>query len=199
MIEKTRSIRAKLSRLVRHILETADPDGNWTVPTDSLIRWLGETPEVFYRALYQIKESIDYWEAIDSLTSHRSGDLVTILESLYGAQAEEALRKAGLFLSHDDHIEITDTFLGIVAEAASRHTADYEQFQAMLRAARQFSEALEIYYEEHFPLDPLMEAAYQAFSAQRECPAVFVARRLVIEYLESLFQRHILDRGRLFS
>jgi hypothetical protein len=199
MIEERQSNSGKLSRLVQHILETADADGSWAFPTDKLIQWLGETPEVFYRSLYQIKERIDYWEALDSLSSLRSGDLVSILESLYGPAAEETLRQAGLFLSHEDHIEITDVFLRTAGRAAARHTPDYEQFQAMLRAAKGFPEALKLYYEEHLPLNPMMEAAFEAFAARREWPGVSVAHRLVIDYLESLFQRHILDRSQLFS
>jgi len=112
---------------------------------------------------------------------------------------EEPLERAGIFFPQPEQVEIMSCFLGEAAGALDRHLPEAEQFSAMLRAFGSFERAREVYREEYFPLEELMERAAGRYCAGRSFGLPALARANARRLLEFFFRKHVLETESLFG
>jgi hypothetical protein len=125
------------------------------------------------------------------------GDLVTVLERFYGADAEAVLAQSGLFLPHAARIELMEALMRCVDTARESHRTDPETFRAMLGVYGEFGETVDIYIQEYFDRTSLIEDAVDWYGIRHTTGHFF--ETTASHYLESLFSRHILDLRTLLA
>ena len=190
-------MRDALTSLIDAMRDSAVADGTWTIATDRVISLLSVEPAEFYRVLYAVRDRICLSDAIDGFAPDNVGDLVTILECMHGASVETAFREASLFLGHNSRIDLMECFLSVVQEAAGGHSVRRAEFEAMLRTTGDFDEAVSAYLNDSFSLNLLFRRACERFDPGSRNDAV--SRRLLRDYLESLFSRHVLSVRAVFG
>jgi hypothetical protein len=188
---------AALSTLVTRIASLADPAGCWIIRSEEVARLVGVDPVRFWREANSLRQRICFGEAIDGFTQDTVGDLVTVLECLVGDGAEEALHRAGLFLPHASGVEATDQLLHAARRFSAAHEIRTDELLAMIRHAGSVGSAIGIYFGEHVDLEGLVASCAESFRAMQGMPAIggLTAER----YLRRMFDRHVLDRGGLFT
>ena len=158
---------------------------------------LGESPVAFWRAVHGLRDAIAFSDAIDGFTQDTVGELVSVLEKLGRVDAEESLRRAGLFLPYGSVVELTEEFLTAAARFCAGHCIETKELEAMLRYAGSVRGAIAIYVDEHVNREPLMEACAESFRGTRGLPEQ--GRATAVRALHALFARHILDRQGIVS
>lgn len=181
-----------LSLLVLRITARAEDTGDWAVSSEEVMEALGVTPEQFWRAVHGARNRIAFPDAIDGYTQETVGDLVTVLETLAGQNAEEVLVKAGLFIPHRLGVELAAQFLQDAGRFAAAHVVRREELSAMHRHAGSVRGAVEIYVNEYADLDALREISAESFRTMQGMPDV--GHATAARYIRKLFERHILDR-----
>lgn len=156
------------------------------------MRLLGVPPVDFWRALHALRDRISFGDAVDGWTHDSVGELVTVLEGLFGEGAERALTEGGLFLPLERGTELTEDLLFSARRLAAAHVVRDEELAAMLRHTGSVRRAIGIYLEEHVDLEALIRGCSQSFSVLHDLPPIGAAT--AARYLHSMFDRHILDR-----
>jgi hypothetical protein len=185
------------SALVARISSLADPAGCWTIRSEEVARLVGADPVRFWRELHGLRHRISFGEAIDGFNQDTVGDMVTVLEDLAGDGAEEALRRAGLFLPHASGVELSDQLLHAARRFSAAHKIREDEYLAMIRHAGTVRAAIGIYLGEYTDRDGLVDSCAESFRAMQGLPgigAITAAR-----YLCRMFDRHVLDRRSLFT
>jgi hypothetical protein len=186
-----------LSPLVARLTSLADPAGCWTIRSEEVARLVGADPVRFWREMNGLRHRICFGEAIDGFTQDTVGDLVTVLECLAGDGAEEALRRAGLFLPHEFGVGLTEELLHAARRFSAAHDIRTEELLGMIRHARSVRAAIGIYLGEYTDVEALLVACSESFRAMQGLPgigAITAAR-----YLRRMFAKHVLDRRGLFA
>lgn len=118
---------------------------------------------------------------------------MTLLESIFGPEAEERMARAGLFVPHELGNELIARFWTVVAARVRHHRVDEATFLAMLETFRTYDEARGVYLDEHFAKDDLIQEVAQAFV--RDCPfdGAANATTTCARHLSMLFRRHVLS------
>ncbi len=178
--------------LIQQVCQSSDDEGCWRISTKEVARLLGVEQVVFWRALAEVRDRIDFSDAIDGWTQDSVGDLVTLLERLVGEGAEEELTEAGLFIPWALGIELTEEVLFRARRLAAGHQVREEELSAMLRLTGSVRAAVGIYLGEFIDLDGLVEGCVETFLALHGLPARGggTARR----YIARMLERHVLDR-----
>jgi hypothetical protein len=183
--------------LVERLSRLADPAGRWSIRSDEVIRLVGADPVRFWRELNGLRHRISFGEAIDGFTQDTVGDLVTVLEHLAGDGAEEALRRAGLFLPHEFGVGLTEELLHAARRFSAAHDIRTDELLGMIRHAGSVRAAIGIYLGEYTDVEALLVACSESFRAMQGLPgigAITAAR-----YLRRMFEKHVLDRRGLFA
>ncbi len=184
-----------VKELVRQLCELSDETGCWSISTNEVARLLGTEPVVFWRGLAEVRDRIDFSDAIDGWTQDSVGDLLTVLERLGGEAAEEELTRAGLFLPYTLGIELTEEVLYRSRGLAAGHVIREEELAAMLRHTGNVRAALEIYLGEFIDLNGLLDGCVETFVALHGLPVR--GRATARRYLARMLERHVLDRESL--
>jgi hypothetical protein len=191
------SARAALSALATRIAGLADPGGCWTIRSEEVARLVGADPVRFWREANSLRHRISFGEAIDGFTQDTVGDLVTVLEHLVGDGAEEALRRAGLFVPHRSGVELTDQLLHAARRFAAAHEIRTDDLRDMIRHAGSVRAAIGIYFGEYVDLEGLVASCAESFRAMHGLPGI--GATTASRYLRRMFDRHVLDRRGLFT
>ena len=145
-----------IESVVESIKRTSPKPGEWSISTDDLARHLDISYASFYQALYGLREKISLSDAIEGFGSGNVGDLITVLESIYGGEVESIMTSSGLFVPHELRIDLLESLISTVSRQIYEHLADLDTFQAMLDVCRTFNEAVETYYGEFFAIEDLI-------------------------------------------
>ena len=139
------TISAIITILTERLLRT----GSWSITAEELEEHIN--PVDLYRAVYQLGLI-----GREVYTPESAGELVGLMERVGAAEAEEQFRRAGLFLSHDDRIELTDRLVRTVRHATVVHLPEPETFRAMVRQVRRYDLAEQLYRDTFLDLEPLL-------------------------------------------
>ena len=180
-----------LSTLVDLLSARVDDTGAWSLTSDELLAALGVPPVPFWRAVHALRTRISFSDAVDGFSQDTVGDLVTLLETLLGSEAEEALAGAGLFVPHELGIELTEALLTDIGRFCAAHALRTDELAAMVRHAGSVRGAVSTYLGEYVDREALIEGCAEAFLTRHGMPEV--ARATAARYLRGLFLRHILD------
>jgi hypothetical protein len=187
---------ADVRRLVSLIGARADDTGAWDVSADEAASVLGVEQVRFWRAVHEARDRISYGDAIDGWTQGSVGDLVTVLEGLGCAVAEEEMSRAGLFLPHELAVELGEELAFRAQRFCSGHEVRTDELEAMIRHAGSVRAAIAIYFTEHVDLDSLIEGCAEGFRVLQGLP--LVGQATAARCLRTLLARHVLDREALF-
>jgi hypothetical protein len=169
--------------LIRKLQERAQADETWSVTSDELANHYDAVD--YYRAVYETAQV-----STDRYGPDNAGELLVLLDALTGRDYRQAFRTAGLFLPHEDRIELTERFVRTVRHAIVVHVPEPETFRAMLRETRRYDRAEFLYLETFLAPDDLVERCASDYLELRDAPAL---RATVTSYLRLLLQRHIVD------
>ena len=169
--------------LLRDLTERAREEGTWTVTSDELSDRYDAVD--FYRAVYETAQV-----STDRYGPDNAGELMALLDVLTGRDQRPAFREAGLLLTHEDRIDLTERFVRTVRRAVVLHTPEPETFRAMLREFRRYDRAEFVYLRTFFAEDELVARCTHEYLELRDAPALHAT---VVSYLKLLLQRHIVD------
>jgi hypothetical protein len=197
------SSRTALADLIGEIERQEQAGSPWRITPTHLQRILGLSPQRYYQEIYAAQMAghplIELSLALEPFSQSSAPALVAVLEHLYGAGAESALQRAGVFLSHDEQAEIVAEFLAGAAEEVRRHEFQADEFAAMLRTFGRFPEARKVYLDHFFDLDELQESAARRYCAGRTFTLPDLALANAREVLRLFFARHVLRRRNIFG
>jgi hypothetical protein len=181
---------------VLQLVEERAAGGEWWVTSDELAEFFEEV--VYYRAAYA--EGV---AGVDRFGAADIGELATLLTRLCGEEATRYLRRSGLYLTHDDRVDLTERLVHTMRAAIVLHTPDPKQFRSMLHYFRRYDRALATYFVTYLNSDRLCDRCadeyvnarshregrtYRQLNLLRETVAAYlrqlVARKLV--HLETL-------------
>jgi hypothetical protein len=97
-----------LTPLIERISTLAEEAGQWSISSEDAAVLLGVDPVRYWRTVRDVQDRIAYPDAIDGWSQETVGDLVTVLERLFGPAAEKEMTRAGLFLSSTLGIELIE-------------------------------------------------------------------------------------------
>ena len=180
-----------LEELVEELAELCDDTGTWSIGSDEVAALLGVDPVRFWRTVHELRDRIGFADAIDGWTQETVGDLVTVLESLYGASAEEAMTRAGLFLPWNLGVDLIEELLFRGRRLSAAHEIREDELEAMLRHTGSVRKAVEIYLTAHVDVEALVDGCAESFRVLRDLPPEggFTAAA----WLRRMFARHVLD------
>jgi hypothetical protein len=189
--------------VIARIAELEEAGQAWSLRASELRGLLGLGSAEFHRRLYAAQAAGNRLVGLDmvggSFSQSNVGELVSLLELFCGREVEEPLERAGIFFPQPEQVEVMRCFLGEAGEALARHLLEAEQFSAMLRAFGSFPRAREVYRDEYFPLEELMERAAHRYCAGRSFGLPGLARANARRLLEFFFRKHVLETESLFA
>jgi hypothetical protein len=118
-----------------------------------------------YRAVYELK-MVD----ISSFSSENCGELVTLLERLDEKGAEATLQNAGLFLNHDDRVDLMSRLVRGIRVAWTATPSQPDAFRAMLRDEHSFDRAVSHYISVFVDPDGVIEKCAAEFASDTGRP-----------------------------
>ena len=169
--------------LIDELQSRAEHDGEWSVTSDELADRYD--PVELYRAVYATSQV-----SIDRYGPGNVGELLVLLDRVTGRDYRSEFRDAGLFLTHEDRVELTERFVRTVRHAVVLHTPEPETFRAMLRELKRYDRARFVYISTFLDLDELVNRCTAEYLDLRDAPALGSTVR---SYLRLLLQRHIVD------
>jgi hypothetical protein len=185
----------ELTALVQRLTDLVDDSGDWSISSDDVLALLGVEPVLFWRSVHAVRDRIGFADAIDGWSQDTAGDLVTVLESIYGQRAEEALTRAGLFIPWSLGVGLIEELLFRARRLAAAHELLNDELEAMLRHTGSVRRAVAIYLEAHVDVESLIDGCADSFRVLEELPAV--GEITAAAWLRRMFARHVLDRGSL--
>jgi hypothetical protein len=185
----------ELTALAKRLTELIDVSGAWSISSEEVLGLLGADPVVFWRAVHGVRDRIGFADAIDGWSQDTAGDLVTVLESIYGHRAEETLTRAGLFIPWSLGVGLIEELLFRARRLAAAHELLTDELEAMLRHTGRVKDAVEIYLDAHVDIESLIDGCVDSFRILEDLPAV--AGVTAAAWLRRMFARHVLDRRSL--
>jgi hypothetical protein len=146
----------ELTGLAQRLTELMDDSGAWSITSDEVLALLAVDPVLFWRSVHGVRDRIGFADAIDGWSQDTMGDLVTVLESIYGHRAEEALTRAGLFIPWSLGVGLIEELLFRARRLAAAHAVRTDELEAMLRHTGSVRGAIEIYLDAHVDIDALI-------------------------------------------
>jgi len=185
-----------LSALTRHLADSvAETGGQWKISPEQLATLLGLDQVTLWRTVHAARDRIGFADAVDGWTQDTVGDLLTVLEALYGAQAEQELTRAGLFLPWSLGIGLIEELLFRCRRYAAAHPVATDELESMLRHTASVGKSISIYLAAHVDVEPLVDECAESFRVMNGLPregAVTAAA-----WLRRMLDRHVLDRQNL--
>ena len=195
--------RMALDDLIAEIGRQEQAGRSWRLSPVQLQRILGLSPERYFQEIYGAQMAghplIELSLALEPFSQSSAPALVAVLEHLCGAGAENALERAGVFLSHGEQAEIMAEFLAAAGDAVREHRFQDEEFAAMLRTFGRFPDARRVYLDHFFDLDDLRERAARRYCAGRTFTLPDLALANAREVLRMFFAKHVLRRRNIFG
>jgi hypothetical protein len=185
----------ELKRLTERLADLIDDSGAWWVSSEEVLALLGVDPVLFWRSVHGVRDRIGFADAIDGWSQETAGDLVTVLESIYGHRAEEALTRAGLFVPWSLGVGLIEELLFRARRLSAAHELRTDELEAMVRHAGSVRGAIEIYFDEYVDIGALIDACADSFRIMEELPVV--GGVTAAAFLRRMFARHVLDRRSL--
>jgi hypothetical protein len=185
----------ELTTLVERLTDLTDDSGNWSISSEEVLSLLGVDSVLFWRAVHGVRDRIGFADAIDGWSQDTAGDLVTVLESIYGHRAEEALTRAGLFIPWSLGVGLIEELLFRARRLSAAHELRTDELEAMLRHTGSVRGAVEIYLDAHVDIDALIDDCADSFRILEELP--LVGSVTAAAWLRHMFARHVLDRRSL--
>jgi hypothetical protein len=171
-----------LETILATLTERTLANGSWSITVDELEAVID--PVTLYRAVYELKL---IGRDVYDLAS--AGELVNLLERAAAPDAESRMRAAGLFLSHDDRIDLTARFVRFVRRAIVLHLPDPEIFRGMVTHLRRYDIAEQTYCDTYLSITPIIETCAAEHAEDRESSGVL---QLTAKwYLRTLVDRQI--------
>jgi hypothetical protein len=187
----------ELKALVDRLTSLIVLEGDWSISSEEVLALVGLDPVVFWRAVHQVKDRIGFADAIDGWTRDTAGDMVTVLENIYGGRAEEELTRAGLFIPWTLGVELIEELLSRAQRFAAGHLVRTDELEAMLRHAGTVRGAVGIYLDEHADLEALIDGCADSFRVLRGMPPAAAATAAA--WLRRMRARHLLDKRSLLA
>ena len=188
------------------IARIAELDGagrDWSLRASELRGLLGLGTAEFHRRLYAAQAAGNRLVGLDSVggsfSQENVGELVSLLELFCGPRVEQPLERAGIFFPHPEQVQIMGCFLGELGDALAQHRLEGVQFSAMLAIFHRYERAREVYREEYFPLQELVERTVSRYCEGRSFGLPELARANVRRLLEFFFRKHVLETEGLFA
>lgn len=171
-----------LEAVIAKISSRVSEDAPWQLKTSELEELV--PPVNLYRAAYE-SGLLDR----DAFGPATTGELLSLLEAAGYPDSETRFREAGLFLNHEDRLEVTERLVRRIRTAIVIHVPEPEVFRSMIREFRRYEVAEQVYCETYLPLGHVVEecADESARGAARE-----VHVRTLRWYLQSLVDRRII-------
>jgi len=185
----------ELTALVERLAELTDDSGAWSISSEEVLALLGVDPVLFWRSVHGVRDRIGFADAIDGWSQDTAGDLVTVLESIYGHRAEEALTRAGLFIPWSLGVGLIEELLFRARRLSAAHELRTDELEAMLRHTGSVRGAIEIYLDAHVDMDALIDGCADSFRIMEELPPV--GSVTTAAWLRRMIARHVLDRRSL--
>lgn len=186
-----------LTPLIEHISTLADDEGRWSITSDEAAALLGVQLVKYWRTVRDVQDRIAYADAIDGWSQETVGDLVTVMERLFGPGAEGEMTRAGLFLPFALGIELIEELTFRARRMGAAHVVRADELTAMIRYTGGVRAAIEIYLDEYTDVDALVDGSAESFRVLRGMPPR--GRDTARLYLERMFTRHIIDRRGLLT
>ena len=191
------------SPVIDRIREMVTCSRLWTLEAAEIRDLLGVRNEEFYRRIYAAESRGHPLISLDSGTAGYSQEniweFLALVELFCGSDTEARLEQAGIFFSHPEQMEILGLFLSETAAVLRLHQVDSEQFAAMLRTFGRFERARDVYIQEYFPLDELIERAAESYCSARTFTIPGLARANARGLIEFFFRKHVLQAGNIFA
>jgi hypothetical protein len=180
-----------LAVLVEELANLCDDTGTWSIRSEEVAVLLGVDPVRFWRTVHELRDRIGFADAIDGWTQETAGDLVTVLESLYGRAAEEAMTRAGLFMPWNLGVDLIEELLFRGRRLCAAHELHEDELEAMLHHTGSVRKAIDIYLNAHVDVDALVDGCAESFRVLRDLPPEggFTAAA----WLRRMFARHVLE------
>jgi hypothetical protein len=185
----------ELTALVKRLTQLVDDSGSWSISSEEVLVLLGVNAVLFWRSVHAVRDRIGFADAIDGWSQDTAGDLVTVLERVYGNRAEEAFTRAGLFIPWSLGVGLIEELLFRARRLAAAHEARSDELEAMLRHTGSVRGAIEIYLDAHIDIESLIDGCADSFRVLEELPAV--GGITAAAWLRRMFARHVLDRASL--
>jgi hypothetical protein len=185
----------ELAALIDNLEHLVDATGGWSISSEEVLALLRVDPVVFWRSVALARDRISFTDAIDGWTQDSAGDLVTVLEGIYGHGAEEALTRAGLFIPWRLGVGLIDELHYRARLLAAGHELRTDELEAMIRHAGSVRGAIAIYLDEHVDLDALIDGCADSFRILQELP--LVAAVTSASWLRRMCARHVLEKRAL--
>lgn len=180
-----------LAAMVERLADLCDDTGAWSIRSEELAALLGVDPVRFWRTVHDVRDKIGFADAIDGWTQDTVGDLVTVLEALYGREAEEAMTRAGLFMPWTLGVDLIEELLFRARRLSAAHELREDELEAMLRHTGSVRKAIDIYLDAHVDLAALVDGCAESFRVLRDLPAEGASTAAA--WLRRMFTRHVLD------
>ena len=175
----------------------------WSLEAGEIRDLLGVSSEDFFRRIYAAESRGHPLISLDSGTASYSQEniweFVALVELFCGSDTEARLEQAGIFFGHPEQMEILGLFLSETAAVLRLHQVDSEQFAAMLRTFGRFERARDVYIQEYFPLDELIERAAEAYCSARTFTITGLARANAKGLIGFFFRKHVLQARSIFA
>lgn len=156
-----------LSSIIEVAIQRATDAGAWSVSADDLERLYD--PVSLFRVVYELR-------MVDTtrFDARNCGELVTLLERLGEIDAESRLRTAGLFLSHDDSIELMRRLVRGIKVGSAVVSANPDAFRAMLRDGHSYQRATDTYLSTFIDIEQIIERIADEFASDMNRPAIVI-------------------------
>ena len=187
----------QLAALIERLTADSGQSGAWTLSPEETARLLRLDPVTFWRTVHAARERIGFSDAIDGWTQDSIGDLVTVLESLFGTGVEETLARAGLFLPWSTGVELIEELLFQGRRFAAAHELRRDELESMLRHTGSVRTAAAISMDAYGNLDTLIDECAESFRILHGLPPVGAVTAAA--WLRRMFRRHVLDRQALMA
>lgn len=185
-----------LAPLIEYLADSyEESDGEWKLSPEQLAGLLGLDHVTLWRTVHGARDRIGFADAVDGWTQNTIGDLVTVLESLYGPKAEEELTRAGFFLPWSRGIGLLEEFLFRCRRYAAAHEVRTDELEAMLRHTGSVKKAVGIYLDAYVDVEPLVDECAQSFRVMNDLPREAAVTAAV--WLRRMLARHVLERQNL--
>ena len=180
-----------LEHLLDLIRQKTDESGNWTLTDKQIAGTLGLSPADFYTKIYNHENPL-VSAALDKINQEETGLLITLLEALGFNAAEKMFWERGYFIPYDKGTDIEETVISLLAWKVRNHSFYYREFLDMLRHFRSVRKPLELYIDQFFPIQPILEEAADDFLMRNPETDPLTGWYTVLRYLKMLEQRKIL-------
>jgi len=184
-----------LAALIDHLVDSREESGEWSISPEQVAALLGLDQVTLWRTVHGARDRIVFADAVDGWTQDTVGDLVTVLESLYGPEVENQLTRAGLFLPWPLGIGLIEELLFRCRRYAAAHEVATDELESMLRHTGSVRKSVGIYLEAHVDIEPLVDECAESFRVMHGLPPA--AAITASAWLRRMLDRHVLDRQNL--